>query len=71
MVDTAKDKNFKRSALAQNYGIGQITFVPCNGGVLEWGQVTKDLRGTTVGPEFQEAQRRYRPNPNPNPNPNP
>ena len=23
-------------------------------------QVTRDLRGTTVGPEFQEAQRRYR-----------
>jgi predicted membrane chloride channel (bestrophin family) len=60
VLDTAKDKNFKRSALAQTYGIGQITFVPCNGGVLEWGQVTKDLRGTTVGPEFQEAQRRYR-----------
>ena len=60
VVDTAKDKSFKRSVLAQNYGIGTITFVPCNGGVLEWGQVTKDLRGTTVGPEFQEAQRRYR-----------
>jgi len=60
VVDTAKDTSFKRSALAQNYGIGQIVFVPCNGGVLEWGQVTKDLRGTTVGAEFQEAQRRYR-----------
>ena len=60
MANTATDKSFKRSVLAQTYGIGQIVFVPCNGGVLEWGQVTKDLRGTTVGAEFQEAQRRYR-----------
>ena len=60
VLDTAKDKSFKRSKLAQAYGIGKVTFVPCNGGVLEWGQVTRDLRGTTVGPEFQEAQRRYR-----------
>jgi predicted membrane chloride channel (bestrophin family) len=60
VVDTARDKSFKRSELAQGYGIGRIDFVPCNGGVLEWGQVTKDLRGTTIGPEFQEAQRRYR-----------
>ena len=25
--------------LYQAYGIGKVTFVPCNGGVLEWGQV--------------------------------
>ena len=51
---------YKRSRLFQEWGIGSITCVPCNGGVLEYGTVTMDKRGTTVGPEFQESQRPYR-----------
>ena len=34
--------------------------MPCNGGVLEYGMVTADKRGSTIGPEFQESQRPYR-----------
>ena len=34
--------------------------MPCNGGVLEYGTVTADKRGSTIGPEFQESQRPYR-----------
>ena len=53
-------KGLKRSSLFQDWGIGSITCVPCNGGVLEYGTVTADKRGSTIGPEFQESQRPYR-----------
>ena len=54
VVDTAKDTSFKRSALAQNYGIGQIVFVPCNGGVLEWGQVSPTPNPNPQPNDFEE-----------------
>ena len=40
--DTKNCDTFRRSALAQSWGIGSITCVPCNGGVLEYGTVTAD-----------------------------
>merc|ERR1719502_63521 len=59
--NTANCANFKRSELAQKWGIGSITCVPtADGGVLEYGRVTADRRGTTVGAEYQEASRTYR-----------
>jgi predicted membrane chloride channel (bestrophin family) len=60
IADTKNCASFQRSKLAGSYGIGSITCVPCNGGVLEYGTVTADKRGSTIGPEFQESQRPYR-----------
>jgi predicted membrane chloride channel (bestrophin family) len=60
IADTKSCATFQRSKLAGDYGIGSITCVPCNGGVLEYGTVTADKRGSTIGPEFQESQRPYR-----------
>ena len=58
--NTKADSRFKRAQLWQRYGIGSLACVPCNGGVLEYGTVTKDKRSSTLGPEFQEATRPYR-----------
>lgn len=51
---------FQRKALAEEFGVGKMNFVPCEAGVLEYGTVTKDKRQTTVGAEYQEASRQYR-----------
>ena len=59
-TDRLTDRSLQRSSLFQDWGIGAITCVPCNGGVLEYGTVTADKRGSTIGPEFQESQRPYR-----------
>ena len=37
IVDPADDANFKRAAVAKEYGIGNLHFVPCKDGVLEYG----------------------------------
>ena len=58
--DVIKQPNFKRKKLAQEWGVGKMTMVPCPTGVLEYGTVTKDKRLTTTGSEFQEAARPYR-----------
>ena len=55
-----KQPNFKRKKLAEEWGVGKMTLVPCATGVLEYGTVTKDKRLTTTGSEFQEAARPYR-----------
>jgi len=52
--------NFKRRELAAEWGVGKITCVPLETGVLEFGTVTKDKRETTSGSEYQEATRPYR-----------
>lgn len=52
--------NFKRADIAKQWGVGKMTLLPCETGVLEYGTVTKDKRTTTVGAEFQEASRPYR-----------
>lgn len=49
-----------RPQLANEWGVGKITCVPLETGVLEFGTVTKDKRETTVGSEFSEANREYR-----------
>jgi len=58
--DTQTFPNFKRKELASEWGVGKITCVPLETGVLEFGAVTKDKRLTTRGSEFQEATRPYR-----------
>jgi predicted membrane chloride channel (bestrophin family) len=58
--DTQTYPNFKRKELAKEWGVGKITCVPLETGVLEFGAVTKDKRTTTLGTEFQEATRPYR-----------
>jgi len=58
--DTLTFPNFKRRELAQEWGVGKITCVPMETGVLEFGTVTKDKRETTKGSEFTEANRPYR-----------
>lgn len=60
VADTKKDKSFKRSKLAQDFGVGAITFVPTPDGVLEYGTVTRDRREFTIGDEYQETSRKYR-----------
>lgn len=58
--DVTKQPSFRRKKLAQEWGVGKMTLVPCSTGVLEYGAVTKDKRQTTTGSEFQEAARPYR-----------
>ena len=58
--DTQTYPNFKRAALAAEWGVGKITCVPVETGVIEFGTVTKDKRDTTSGAEYQEAVRQYR-----------
>jgi len=58
--NTATYPNFKRRELAQEWGVGKITCVPLESGVLEFGTVTKDKRETTIGSEYQEVTRPYR-----------
>jgi len=52
--------SFKRADLAKEWGVGKLTCVPLETGVLEFGTVTKDKRETTIGSEYQEATRAYR-----------
>ena len=59
-INIATAKNFRRRELANEWGVGRMTLIPCATGVLEYGTVTKDKRKTTLGTEFQEAQRQYR-----------
>ena len=61
VADTATYPNFSRRDLCLEWGVGKLTAIPLETGVLEFGKVTKDRRETT-NPS---------PNPNPNPNPNP
>jgi len=58
--EVTKMKQFKRKKLAEAWGVGKMTLVPCATGVLEYGTVTKDKRTTTLGSEFAEASRPYR-----------
>eukprot|EP00966_Prymnesium_polylepis_P332661 7388147-Prymnesium_polylepis.2 len=58
--DVQKAPNFRRRKLAEEWGVGKMTLVPCATGVLEYGTVTKDKRKTTTGSEFNEAARPYR-----------
>ena len=58
--DTQNFPNFQRAALAAEWGVGKITCVPVETGVIEFGTVTKDKRDTTSGAEYQEAVRQYR-----------
>jgi hypothetical protein len=51
---------FARKDIAAKYGVGRLTLLPCETGVLEYGTVTIDKRTTTIGSEFQEASRPYR-----------
>ena len=60
VADTKADANFKRSKLAQSWGIGSITCVPCDDGVLEYGTANADKRKDAFGQEYQEATRPYR-----------
>ena len=57
VANTATYPTFKRRELAQEWGVGKITCVPLENGVLEYGTVTKDKRETTFGSEYQEASR--------------
>ena len=58
--DVGKEPSFRRQKLAQEWGVGKMTLVPCATGVLEYGTVTKDKRLTTTGSEYQETARPYR-----------
>jgi len=60
VANTQTYPNFKRRELAAEWGVGKITCVPLETGVLEFGTVTKDKRETTIGSEYQEATRAYR-----------
>jgi len=60
VADTATAANFRRRELALEWGVGKITCVPLETGVLEFGTVTKDKRETTEGSEYIEATRQYR-----------
>ena len=57
--DVGKEPSFRRQKLAQEWGVGKMTLVPCATGVLEYGTVTKD-KLTTTGSEYQETARPYR-----------
>merc|ERR1719238_2503894 len=58
--DVRKEPGFKRKQLAEEWGVGRMSLIPCATGVLEYGTVTKDKRKTTFGSEFQETARPYR-----------
>ena len=60
VADTKTCASFRRSKLAQQWGIGSITCVPCDDGVLEYGTANADKRKNALGQEYQEATRPYR-----------
>ena len=50
----------RRREIALEWGVGKMTLLPLETGVLEFGVVTKDKRETTSGSEYKESSRQYR-----------
>jgi len=62
VANTATDPTLsnRRREITLEWGVGSITCVPLESGVLEFGKVTKDKRETTTGSEYKESSRQYR-----------